>query len=55
MPPVGTRISRYAKGERKRDNVARAYIRQGWKLITIYEEELPHTTLYSLILEYTGG
>ncbi|WP_152995333.1 hypothetical protein [Exiguobacterium indicum] len=55
VPPVGTRVFRRAKGETRRDATIASYEKQGYTLITVYDEETPYTTLYSIIFEYTGG
>ncbi|WP_313533012.1 hypothetical protein [Exiguobacterium sp.] len=54
-PPIGERTFRRATGETRRDAILKDFTGRGWKLIAIYDQELPKTTLYSLIFEYTGG
>ncbi|MGX8177460.1 hypothetical protein ACWS7L_08190 [Exiguobacterium artemiae] len=54
-PPIGTRVSKRARGETRRDKVIASYNGSGWKLLAIYEQDLPYTTMYSLIFEYQGG
>ncbi|WP_152910978.1 hypothetical protein [Exiguobacterium sp. BMC-KP] len=53
-PPIGERTFRRARGETRRDAIVRDFTGRGWTLIAVYDQELPKTTLYSLIFEYGG-